>query len=220
MEEYQAWIEEFIYKFSKAVTNGSSGSKYPINDYGVIASFLDIINTNSLDTSNIRGLENKSAFEQTFSKAQNLFNELAKTPEVQEHLRQQENARREQERQQELARVKREQLEQQKADIAAEARAQVKKFVVVAGALFIGLVLVSNYMEYKSSAAEEEKRQAQAKIDIQGATDGDADAQYRVGEMYYDGKGVSMNYCEALKWYQKAADQGDESAKAALLKFQ
>ena len=43
IQEYQAWIEEFIYKFSTAVTDISSGSKDPVNDYNVITSFLDII---------------------------------------------------------------------------------------------------------------------------------------------------------------------------------
>ncbi len=267
VEEYQAWVEEFIYKFNKAVTNVSSSSTDHIENYGIIASFLDIINTNSLDTSCIRGLENKLAFEQTFLKAQNLFDKLAETAEVQDHLRQQEDARQEQERQQELARVemlrqqelahvKREQLEQQNAEIAAKARAKFKRSVVTVGAfLILGLVLVLTYMDYRSSMAEaekrqqantaveakraeektrqwrlankteeekwqaqlaEEKRQAQEKIDIERATDGDADAQYRVGERYYDGKGVSMNYSEAMKWYQKAADMGHAKAQYSI----
>jgi hypothetical protein len=98
MEEFQAWIEEFIYKFDKTTTEISSGSKDPVYDYGVIASFLDIINKNSLDTSRIRGLENKSAFEKTFVKAQNLFVQLEQTPEFQNHIRQLEQNRIERER--------------------------------------------------------------------------------------------------------------------------
>ena len=34
--------------------------------------------------------------------------------------------------------------------------------------------------------------------------------------MYEDGKGVSKNLAEAVKWYRKAADQGDEDARKAL----
>ena len=33
-------------------------------------------------------------------------------------------------------------------------------------------------------------------------------AQYYLGEMYYHGKGVSVDYAEALMWYEKAANQG------------
>jgi hypothetical protein len=31
--------------------------------------------------------------------------------------------------------------------------------------------------------------------------------------MYYEGKGVSQNYAEALKWYRKAAKQNDPKAQ-------
>jgi uncharacterized protein len=37
---------------------------------------------------------------------------------------------------------------------------------------------------------------------------GDADAQEKVGYAFEMGRGVPMNYAEALKWYRKAADQG------------
>jgi len=40
------------------------------------------------------------------------------------------------------------------------------------------------------------------------AESGDADAQYQVGCMYYDGTfGATKDISEAIKWYQKAADQ-------------
>ena len=34
-------------------------------------------------------------------------------------------------------------------------------------------------------------------------------AQIKIGEMYRSGNGVTKDYAEALKWYRKAADQGD-----------
>jgi hypothetical protein len=40
------------------------------------------------------------------------------------------------------------------------------------------------------------------------ALKGDADAQNSLGEAYYNGKGVSENNVEAVKWYRKAVDQG------------
>ena len=40
------------------------------------------------------------------------------------------------------------------------------------------------------------------------ANQGDADAQYNLGWMYANGKGVTQDYKQAIKWYRKAADQG------------
>lgn len=34
--------------------------------------------------------------------------------------------------------------------------------------------------------------------------------------MYENGRGVAKDEAEAAKWYRKAAEQGDESAKKAL----
>jgi TPR repeat protein len=44
------------------------------------------------------------------------------------------------------------------------------------------------------------------------AEQGDADAQFNLGNMYTQGDGVPKDLAEAVKWYQKAAEQG--SAKA------
>ena len=40
----------------------------------------------------------------------------------------------------------------------------------------------------------------------------DADSQDWVGYIYYNGKGVKVDYAVAVKWYQKAVDQNYESA--------
>jgi len=37
------------------------------------------------------------------------------------------------------------------------------------------------------------------------AEQGDADAQALLGAMYFNGKGVTQDYKEAVKWYRKAA---------------
>lgn len=44
------------------------------------------------------------------------------------------------------------------------------------------------------------------------AKSGEAEAQNALGEAYYDGKGVTENLTEAVKWFTKAAEQ--ENAKA------
>lgn len=40
------------------------------------------------------------------------------------------------------------------------------------------------------------------------AEEGHAQAQYNLGNMYRDGRGVSKDYAETVKWYGKAAEQG------------
>jgi TPR repeat protein len=48
------------------------------------------------------------------------------------------------------------------------------------------------------------------------ARDGDVGAQYRLGQLYERGLGVSKDPDEAAKWYRKAAEQGHDRAKEAL----
>jgi len=45
------------------------------------------------------------------------------------------------------------------------------------------------------------------------AEQGEAKAQYSLGAMYHDGKGVSQDYQEAIRWYRMAANQGDADAQ-------
>ena len=51
---------------------------------------------------------------------------------------------------------------------------------------------------------------------ISMAVAGSVDAQKLLGAMYASGKGVPNDNMEALKWYRKAADQGDADAQGAL----
>jgi len=45
------------------------------------------------------------------------------------------------------------------------------------------------------------------------AEQGDEDAQYNLGIMYYNGRGVPQNYKSAVKWYKLAANQGSNDAQ-------
>jgi len=45
------------------------------------------------------------------------------------------------------------------------------------------------------------------------AEQGDASAQFNLGVMYANGRGVPEDDREAVKWYRKAAEQGDASAQ-------
>ena len=49
------------------------------------------------------------------------------------------------------------------------------------------------------------------------AEQGDADAQFYMGEIYHEGKAVETDLDEAAKWYRKAAEQGDEVAEYKLM---
>ena len=51
---------------------------------------------------------------------------------------------------------------------------------------------------------------------IRAAEQGDADAQYNLGVMYYDGRGVTQDYAEAVKWYRLAAEQDIAKAQSQL----
>ena len=48
------------------------------------------------------------------------------------------------------------------------------------------------------------------------ANAGDADAQTRLGSMYYFGLGVPQDDVEAVAWYRKAAEQGQADAQLSL----
>ena len=52
------------------------------------------------------------------------------------------------------------------------------------------------------------------------AEQGYAPAQYNLGVMYANGEGVAKNDEQAVKWYRKAAEQGDEDAKKLLEKLE
>ncbi len=48
------------------------------------------------------------------------------------------------------------------------------------------------------------------------AEQGNAEAQYGLGVMYRDSRGVSQDYEQALRWYRLAAAQGHASAQYTL----
>ena len=52
------------------------------------------------------------------------------------------------------------------------------------------------------------------------AEQGLAAAQKKLGICYYIGQGVTQSYTEAVKWYRKAAEQGNVDAKEALKKIE
>jgi len=57
---------------------------------------------------------------------------------------------------------------------------------------------------------------AGAKAAEKAAEQGDADAQFDLGYMYFVSKGVPENDAEAIKWWRKAAEQGHADAQYEL----
>lgn len=43
---------------------------------------------------------------------------------------------------------------------------------------------------------------------VEKAKLGDSEAQYELGKLYFNGRGVEKSYTEAFKWYKKAAEKG------------
>ena len=54
---------------------------------------------------------------------------------------------------------------------------------------------------------------------LQDAENGDAEAQWRLGEAYREGKEVKQDFVEAVKWYRLAAEQGYDRVQAILGRF-
>jgi hypothetical protein len=120
--EFQKWVEELIYQFSKIVKTISNSPGNPINDCADIASFLLIINENKLNTAIVSGLENKEKFDEILLTAKNLLYKLETTPQVQEYLRQKGWDRVEQKRRRDATR-----LEQKQRREAARLEREIEK---------------------------------------------------------------------------------------------
>jgi hypothetical protein len=54
---------------------------------------------------------------------------------------------------------------------------------------------------------------------MKAAEQGEAAAQTNLAGMYEDGTGVTRDINQAIVWYTKAAEQGDEDAKKALARL-
>ena len=78
---------------------------------------------------------------------------------------------------------------------------------------------VGRPIQYSSDAIEEWKKTDEAdraQRYLHGALRGDSVAQFNLGLCYERGIGVAVNYSEAVKWYQKSADQDNADGQASL----
>ena len=82
-----------------------------------------------------------------------------------------------------------------------------------AGLLHIAILVTFVFLTQISAARADMVFDFQMKL----AKKGNAEAQYKVGEMYEAGRGVDANKDEAMKWFTQAADGGSQNAKDKLL---
>ncbi len=66
------------------------------------------------------------------------------------------------------------------------------------------------------AAANDQDHAATARALLASANQGDATAQYKLGQMYANGRGVPIDAKESIRWYRLAADQGHAKAQHAL----
>ena len=78
----------------------------------------------------------------------------------------------------------------------------VSCIVVIAGASIVGWVRREKAIEWKKSSEAVSETRTRAE-------EGNAKAEANLGNMYFHGRGVPQDYAEAVRWYRKAADQGD-----------
>src|SRR5438477_7964199 len=76
---------------------------------------------------------------------------------------------------------------------------------VICGAAILWLV-------YKERATDRKLGEAASVL----AKQGDANAQYSLGNMYRTGQGVRQDYAESVRWFREAAGQGDAKAQNGL----
>lgn len=74
------------------------------------------------------------------------------------------------------------------------------------------------YFQSKSQNRHELDKEETAHL-LKMAKQGDAEAQYKVGQMYEKGIGVTKDISEAQQWYQKASEQNYPKARHAYLKI-
>ena len=215
-EVFQSNIEEFIYQLEKSVQEAeySKSGESPVTYFFRLSYFLHTVDQEQINTSIIKGRENKAAFDRAVSTALKLCNSLRTNGEVIAAIDQieLEESRRRVLREEELRRKK---------------RARKIAIVLITSFLLIYpiyLLLESPRMRAYLGSVTAQKTLAQKYYDGQGvvrdyqeslkwfqkaADQGDKDAQYELGKWYYSGEWVTRDYAEALKWFQKAAEQGN-----------
>ena len=115
---------------------------------------------------------------------------------------------------------------EEKAAVLEEALAKLNKIVddypsselaarLISGQR-IGAISLEVVGEETRRARKEEEERLEFKKTLKAAEQGDAKAQFNLGFIYSNGKGVPKDYAEAVKWTRKAAEQGHAEAQRCL----
>ena len=78
------------------------------------------------------------------------------------------------------------------------------------------LELGLNYLQGNDSLGIYMNKEKGIALIHRSAEQGDADAQFYLGNAYYMGDGVSADKVRSVYWYRKAAEQGDAAAQTNL----
>ena len=84
--------------------------------------------------------------------------------------------------------------------------------------LFLASPSIAIVTEYRKAvdAYKKEDYKTSYNLILPLAKKGFAQAQYNLGVMYGNGNGVEKNYSKAIKWWNLAADQGNDKAQYSL----
>lgn len=86
----------------------------------------------------------------------------------------------------------------------------------------VAVLLMGSMGAAPSPAFEQGKKEAATKPDEpldtvrKSAEQGEADAEFKLGQVYFVGQGLAQDYVEAARWYRKAAEQGHADAQCSL----
>ncbi|MCX5860768.1 MAG: tetratricopeptide repeat protein [Deltaproteobacteria bacterium] len=211
-EVFQSNIEEFIYQLEKSVQEAeySKSGESPVTYFFRLSYFLHTVDQEQINTSIIKGRENKAAFDRAVSTALKLCNSLrtngeviaavdqiereeARIREEEQRIQQEEERRRRSLREEELRRQKR-----------------TRKITMLLITSLLGMYLI--YLFFESETWSQLNLRARAYL-------GSVTAQKTLALKYYYGQGVVRDYQESLKWFQKAAEQGEKDAQYELGKW-
>jgi Sel1 repeat-containing protein len=85
--------------------------------------------------------------------------------------------------------------------------------VLLVALMFLLAASATAFADQRKTSADAAERQALEKL----ATQGDADAEYKLGVLYMKGEGGPQVDTEAAEWFGKAAEQGHVDAQLALM---
>lgn len=71
-------------------------------------------------------------------------------------------------------------------------------------------------LEEAAAACERDDYDTACRMFHRLAEQGDAEARFKPGDMYFRGEGVPLDFAQSAEWYIRAAAQGHPSARSAL----